>query len=186
MNWQKFMDEKEYQRFLVRCLTEHTPIEDRLRLRTNADFCRQFAMDKVVLIEFLETSQPGKMKELSRIYKAKRDEMIAQAANLEYASQGGSLIHALKHGVSLGQIHLDLFNPPPDSPLEKGVAADWKKNIFSVVGEVWASDGEIIDHVIFLNGLAVATIEMKSEAATKSDSKENADDGYDASKQVAA
>ena len=165
MNWQKFMDEKDYQRFLVRCLTERTPIEDRFRLRTNADFCRQFAMDKGLLIEFLETSQPDKMKELSRIYKAKRDETIAQAVNLECVSQGGSLIHALKHGVSLGQVHLDLFNPPPDSPLEKGVAADWKKNIFSVAREVWASDGEIIDHVIFLNGLAVATIEMKCEAS---------------------
>ena len=145
MNWQKFMDEKDYQRFLVRCLTERTPIEDRFRLRTNADFCRQFAMDKGLLIEFLETSQPDKMKELSRIYKAKRDETIAQAVNLECVSQGGSLIHALKHGVSLGQVHLDLFNPPPDSPLEKGVAADWKKNIFSVAREVWASDGEIIE-----------------------------------------
>ena len=70
MNWQKFMDEKDYQRFLVRCLTERTPIEDCFRLRTNADFCRQFAMDKGLLIEFLEASQPDKMKELTRIYTA--------------------------------------------------------------------------------------------------------------------
>ena len=165
MNWKKFMDEKDYQRFLVRCLTERTPAEDRFRLRTNADFCRQFAMDKGLLIEFLEASQPEAMKELARIYKAKRDETIAQAVNLECVSQGGSLIHALKRGVSIGQIHLDLFNPPPDSPLEKSVAAAWKKNIFSVAREVWASEGEIIDHVIFVNGLAIATIEMKCEAS---------------------
>lgn len=165
MNWKKFMDEKDYQRFLVRCLTERTPAEDRFRLRTNADFCRQFAMDKGLLIEFLEASQPEAMKELVRIYKAKRDETIAQAVNLECVSQGGSLIHVLKRGVSIGQIHLDLFNPPPDSPLEKSVAAAWKKNIFSVAREVWASEGEIIDHVIFVNGLAIATIEMKCEAS---------------------
>ena len=165
MNWTKFMDEKDYQRFLVRCLTERTPAEDRFRLRTNADFCRQFAMDKGLLIEFLEASQPDAMKELARIYKAKRDETIAQAVNLECVSQGGSLIHALKRGVSIGQIHLDLFNPPPDSPLEKSVGAAWKKNIFSVAREVWASEGEIIDHVIFVNGLAIATIEMKCEAS---------------------
>ena len=165
MNWKKFMDEKDYQRFLVRCLTERTPAEDRFRLRTNADFCRQFAMDKGLLIEFLEASQPDVMKELTRIYKAKRDETIAQAVNLECVSQGGSLIHVLKRGVSIGQIRLDLFNPPPDSPLEKSVAAAWKKNIFSVAREVWASEGEIIDHVIFVNGLAIATIEMKCEAS---------------------
>ena len=73
MNWQKFMDEKGCQRFLVRCLTERTPIEDRFRLRTNADFCRRFAMDKGLLIEFLEASQLDKMKELSRICKSKTD-----------------------------------------------------------------------------------------------------------------
>lgn len=165
MTWKKFMDEKDYQRFLVRCLTERAPADGRFRLRTNADFCRQYALDKGLLVEFLESSQPDKMKELSRLYKAKRDETIAQAVNLSCVSQGGSLIHTLKHGVAIGKVHLDLFNPPPDSAIETGVAAAWKKNIFSVAREVWASDGEIIDHVIFVNGLAIATIEMKCEVA---------------------
>ena len=62
MNWQKFMDEKDCRRFLVRCLTERTPIEDRFRLRTNADFCRQFSMDKGLLIEFLEASRRSRIR----------------------------------------------------------------------------------------------------------------------------
>ena len=54
MNWKKFMDEKDYQRFFARCLTERTPAEERFRLRTNADYCRNYAMDRGLLIEFLE------------------------------------------------------------------------------------------------------------------------------------
>ena len=165
MNWKKFMDEKDYQRFFARCLTERTPAEERFRLRTNADYCRNYAMDKGLLVEFLESSQPEAMKELSRLYRAKRDEAIAQAVNLACVSQGGGLIHALRHGVSVGGVNLALFNPPPDSPLEKSVAAAWRKNIFSVAREVWASEGEIVDHVVFVNGLAVATVEMKCEAS---------------------
>lgn len=165
MNWRKFMDEKDYQRFLVKCLTERTDGHAPFRLRTNADYCRPYALDKGLLVEFLESTQPDKMRELSRVHKSKRDEAIAQAVNLSCVSQSGSLIHTLKHGVSVGQTHLDLFNPPPDSSNEKSVVAAWEKNIFSVAREVWASDGEIVDHVIFVNGLAVATIEMKCEAA---------------------
>ena len=161
MSRSKFMDEKDYQRILAWHLVEGNGF----RQRSNADFCRQFAMDKGLLIEFLEASQPDAMKELLRVYKSKRDETIAQAVNLSCVSSGGSLIQTLKHGVSIGKIRLDLFNPLPDSPLEKGVTAAWKKNIFSVAREVWASDGEIIDHVIFVNGLAVATVEMKCEAS---------------------
>lgn len=160
MSLQKYMDEKDYQRILAERLVE----DNGFRLRTNADFCRQFAIDKGLLIEFLESSQPDKMKELSRLFKAKRDETIAQAVNFSCVSSGGSLTQTLKHGVAIGKIHLDIFNLLPDSAIEKSVAAAWKKNIFSVAREVWASDGEIVDHVIFVNGLAIATIELKCEA----------------------
>ena len=139
MNWRKFMDEKDYQRFLVKCLTERTDGPAPFRLRTNADYCRLYALDKGLLVEFLESTQPDKMRELSRVHKSKRDEVIAQAVNLSCVSQGGSLIETLKQGVSVGPTHLDLFNPPPDSSNEKSVAAAWKKNVFSVAREVWAS-----------------------------------------------
>ena len=40
-----------------------------------------------------------------------------------------------------------------------------KKNIFSVSEEVWASDTERIDLVIFLNGLAIMAFELKANTA---------------------
>ena len=61
MNWRKFMDEKDYQRFLVKCLTERTDGPAPFRLRTNADYCRLYALDKGLLVEFLESTQPDKI-----------------------------------------------------------------------------------------------------------------------------
>ena len=44
----------------------------------------------------------------------------------------------------------------------------YEQNIFSVSEEVWASDTERVDVVIFLNGLAIMAFELKSNAAGQS------------------
>lgn len=165
MNWKKFMDEGDYQDFLLRALTVGRTGKDRFRKRTNADYCREYAMDKALVIEFLESTQPEKMARLSRLLKAQRDERIFAAINSASVGKGGSLIATLKNDLSVGGESLKLFYPPPVSVLEKTVAKNWEKNIFSVAREVWASDAERIDHVIFLNGLAIITVEMKCEVS---------------------
>lgn len=165
MNWKKFMNEGDYQDFLLRALTKGRSGAAKFRKRTNADFCREYAMDKALVIEFLETTQPEKMARLSKLLRAQRDERIFAAINLSCVGKGGSLISTLKNGISVSGESLQLFCPPPVSIHEKTVAKNWEKNIFSVAREVWASDAERIDHVIFLNGLAIITIEMKCEVS---------------------
>lgn len=166
MNWKNFMNEGDYQAFLLRALTVARKGEEKFRKRTNADFCREYAMDKGLLIEFLEDTQGEEMAALTKRYKERRDNIIFKAINASCVNKDGGLIYTLKHGVSFeGGTHLKLFYPPPVSPNEKKVTENWKKNIFSVAREVWASDSERIDHVIFLNGLAIITIEMKCEAS---------------------
>lgn len=44
----------------------------------------------------------------------------------------------------------------------------YEQNIFSVSEEVWASENERIDLVIFLNGLAIMTFELKCNAVGQS------------------
>jgi type I restriction enzyme R subunit len=46
--------------------------------------------------------------------------------------------------------------------------AKYEKNIFSIMEEVWASDDERIDLVIFLNGLAIMSFELKCNTAGQS------------------
>ena len=165
-SWKKFMDEGDYQKFLERCLVEGRPKGERFVRRTNADYCREFAIDKGLMIKFLEESQPEEMAALSKIYRAKRDATIFSAFNASCVGKGGSLIRTIKDGIGFPGGHkLALFNPPPDSVAEKTVERKWRQNIFSVAREVWASDGERVDHVIFVNGIAIATIELKCEAS---------------------
>lgn len=50
----------------------------------------------------------------------------------------------------------------------KELLENYKKNIFSVMEEVWASDKERVDVVVFLNGLAIMSFELKCNFAGQS------------------
>ena len=51
----------------------------------------------------------------------------------------------------------------PASNLNKELVKLYKENIFTVSKEVWASDNERVDLVIFLNGIAIMAFELKCE-----------------------
>lgn len=56
----------------------------------------------------------------------------------------------------------------PATSYNKELNTLYEKNIFSCSEEVWASDEERIDIVIYLNGLAIMTFELKANTAGQS------------------
>lgn len=56
----------------------------------------------------------------------------------------------------------------PATTFNRELLARYEKNIFSVMDEVWASDDERVDLVIFLNGIAIMSFELKCNAAGQS------------------
>ena len=56
----------------------------------------------------------------------------------------------------------------PATDFNKELVEKYERNVFSVMEEVWASDKERIDLVIFLNGLAIMTFELKCNVAGQS------------------
>lgn len=53
----------------------------------------------------------------------------------------------------------------PATTFNPELTKKYGQNIFSVMEEVWASDKERIDVVIFLNGLAIISFELKCNTA---------------------
>ena len=80
----------------------------------------------------------------------------------------GSLLSVLKHGIELSNYKLDLLYTKPATTYNKELVSKYQKNIFSVMEEVWASDKERVDLVVFLNGLPVASFELKCNFAGQS------------------
>ena len=63
---------------------------------------------------------------------------------------------------------LELMYTKPATTFNRELLAKYEKNIFSVMEEVWASDDERVDLVIFLNGIVIMSFELKCNATGQS------------------
>ena len=108
------------------------------------------------------------MAALEKVYKDDLQEIIVQKINTEETKQRGSRLDVLKHGIEIANHKLELMYTKPATDFNKELNRLYKENRFTVSEEVWASDNERIDLVIFLNGLAVISFELKCNAAGQS------------------
>lgn len=160
----EILTEKQYQHFIL----EYLKTNNGYVVRKDKDFDRLYAMDRKMLFKFLNDTQPDEMAALRKIYRQDLEETLVSYINMETTKNRGSLLEVLKHGVEISNMHLDLMYTKPATDFNKELLDKYTKNIFSVTEEVWASDKERIDLVIFLNGLAIMTFELKCNAAGQS------------------
>ncbi len=158
------LSEKEYQQFMLERLGE----DNGFIVRKASNFDRLFAVDREMLFQFLENTQPEEMQSLRKIYKADLEDTIINLINAEVTKTRGSLLNVLKHGIEISNLKLYLMYTKPATTFNQDLVAKYEKNIFSVMEEVWASDDERIDLVIFLNGLAIMSFELKCNFAGQS------------------
>ena len=158
------LSEKQYQHEIM----DYLKSENGYRVRKDTDFERYYAMDRGMLFEFLKSSQAEVMDELYKIFKSDTEETIVNVINETITSSKSSLVETLKSGIEISNRHLDLMYTKPATTFNKTLNEKYENNIFSVMEEVWASDEERIDLVIFLNGIAIMSFELKCNAAGQS------------------
>lgn len=158
------LSEKEFQKFIIEQLVQ----DNGYMVRTNNDFDRLFAMDKEMLFRFLDDTQPKEMEALRKIYKAELESTLVNFINGEIIKARSSLLHVLKNGIEISNQKLRLMYDKPATSINKEDNIRYSQNIFTVAEEVWASDKERVDLVIFLNGLAIMSFELKCNAAGQS------------------
>lgn len=151
----KILSESQYEDFIVKQLVDNNGYV----ARTNLDFDRLFALDRELLFKFFETTQSDVLEKLKKIYKDAYHETVINKLNNDIVSK--SLIYVLKHGISLSNETLTLMYTKPATNFNKKANENYKKNIFSVAKEVYHKDGERIDLVLFLNGIAIISFELK-------------------------
>lgn len=159
-----FLSEKEYQHFIMRYLEKHNGY----LIRDAKNYDRLHAIDRELLFKFLNDTQPDAMERLRRIYKGDLEDTIVGLINTEETKNRGSLLNVLKHGIEISGETLQFMYTKPATDFNRELTEKYQKNIFSVMEEVWASDKERIDLVIFLNGLAIMSFELKCNAAGQS------------------
>ena len=137
-------------------------------IRDAKNYDRLFAVDREMLFQFLQNTQSEKMETLSKIYKADLQDTIVNYINQEVTKARGSLLDVLKHGIEISNQKLELMYTKPATDFNPELNKLYGDNIFSVMEEVWASDKERIDIVVFLNGLAIISFELKCNFAGQS------------------
>jgi type I restriction enzyme R subunit len=127
---------------------------------------RGHAIDTAQLWQFLQETQPDELKKLAVAnFKDKKDinrqKFLTRLSN-EIGKQG--VVHVLRHGVSDGPLHFTLFYGSP-SPGNEKAASLHALNRFSISRQVRYSNDETrraLDLVAFVNGLPVASFELKN------------------------
>lgn len=160
----EILTEKQYQHFII----DYLKTNNGYLVRKNKNFDRLYAMDREMLFKFLKDTQPNEMEVLSKIYKTDLEETLINYINTEMTKKRGNLLEVLKHGIEISNTHLNLMYTKPATNFNKELISQYEKNIFSVIEEVEASDKERIDLVIFLNGFAIMTFELKCNAKGQS------------------
>ncbi len=158
------LTEKEYQHYIMDELVKHGYV---IR-NAKTDYDRAFAMDRGMLFKFLQNTQPEAMDALTKIYKDKTEDTVISFLNTEMTKERGSLLNVLKNGIEISNQKLNLLYRKPATTFNKEANRLYNENIFSVMEEVVISDKERIDLVIFVNGLAVISMELKCNHAKQS------------------
>ena len=155
------LSEKEFQAELLTTLRD----QNGFTIRKSANFDRRFAIDREMLFGFLNETQPETMEKLQKIHKDRLEDTLVSFFNTECTKKRGSLIEVLKHGIEISGHKIELMYTKPATTFNKDLLAKYEKNRFTVMEEVWANDNERIDIVIFLNGIAIISMELKCNFA---------------------
>ena len=126
-----------------------------------ADFNRKIAIDEEKFWRFLETTQPEELAKLQDRPNWKN--LILERCDRKIKKDG--ILSVLKKGLSIDNAHLTLLYSQPYNDTNQAVTDNFQKNIFSITRQVHYSPKDpalSIDIVLFLNGCAIATIELKN------------------------
>jgi type I restriction enzyme, R subunit len=127
-----------------------------------ADFDRGYAVDVRKLIEFLTATQPQVTARLGiDVDGPPRNKFLSRLQG-EITKRG--IVDVLRRGVKDGPAHVDLFYGTP-SPNNLSAVERAAANIFSVTRQLRYSPDDTalaLDLCLFINGLPVATFELKN------------------------
>lgn len=127
------------------------------------EYDRALAMDRALVLRFIQNTQPQAWEKLTQHYAASAEEVFFK--QLDKALKDRGLLDVLRKGIKIVPgIALSLCYFRPASGLEPKRVAEYQANILSVMDEVEYSQkhGGRLDVVLFVNGLPVATIEAKN------------------------
>lgn len=151
-------EKTDYQAYILEMLEK----ENGYKIRPATSYEPGYGMDVELLFDFLKATQKDELEHLEKLYKEKTKQTVLNYINNEINKKNRSLLDVLKHGVEFDNgVTLNLMYRKPATRFSIKGEELYKQNILSVMEEVYHKEGERIDLVVFLNGIAIFTFELK-------------------------
>ena len=134
-------------------------------LQPNTVYDNTTCLDKELLFQFLENTQPKAVAKLKLHHKELYEQKIIKRLNDQIQAKG--IIEVLRKGITDGftNISLRLFYDKPVSAYNLKDVKLYESNLFSVMRQVYFSpkNRKSLDMMIFINGIPVISFEFKNE-----------------------
>ena len=155
------MVSKTNERALEDCIEAALVEVARYEKGNPADFDREFAIDREKFWRFLETTQAEELDKLRDRPNWQR--LILERFDRKVKKDG--ILSVLKKGIAIDDAQLTLLYSLPYNDANPRIQENFERNLFSVSRQVHYSDTNpnlSVDMVLFLNGIAIATLELKN------------------------
>ena len=128
------------------------------------DYNREFAVDTKLLFRFLQESQPAEWAKLCKKHGDDVETGFLKKLYRDLDTHG--MLYVFRHGIVDAPAKLSMCFFKPASGMNQTSQALYEKNILSITRQVHYSlkNENSIDVVLFINGLPVATLELKNPA----------------------
>ena len=120
-------------------------------------------VDSELFFQFIQDTQSQKWQDLQEMFGEDAEEKILQGYQKELREE--PLIRVIRRGFSVSGIQLDCLMRKPVSELNPDARKNFEKNALSVIRQVRFDDqNHSVDLLLCLNGIPVATAELKNPA----------------------
>src|SRR5690606_15165792 len=126
-----------------------------------SDFDKKYALDTLRFWDFLEETQPKEVEKL----KISSDWKLKILERFDRKVKKDGILKLLKKGLEVDNAHFTLFFEAPSASSAQSIKENFQKNQFSVTRQLrysMVNPGEEIDMVLFVNGIPLATMELKN------------------------
>lgn len=122
------------------------------------------ALDTTTMLEFVRISQPKQWKRYATIYGAKAEQNLIARFCKEVEQNG--LLRVLRQGISDRGVKLRFVFWKPETNINPDTIAQYQQNILHCTRQLHHSPKhphDSLDMVLFINGIPVVTLELKSQ-----------------------
>lgn len=146
-------------------ISQHLVEGNKFIFRENNVYDNISCLDKNLLFQFLEMTQPKSVAKLKLYHQDLYEQKIIKRLNDQIQAKG--IIEVLRKGITDGftDTKLHLFYDKPVSNYNADANALYQANLFSVMRQVYFSpnDKKSLDMMIFINGIPIVSFELKNE-----------------------